>query len=180
MARIRLATYALHRINFLPYLLTARQELLATLWPVLTTCAHHPCPASSFSPGSRTQLKTAVNKCVGEHLKMIPPAHSIHNILTRPLIFFADTVANMIIKIDVTSDLACPWCYVGWKRLQRAMKTYEGDEILFEVRLLAIIAHLDICDGYVSLLLCIYVTLLSILRFVLRLLFINASLFVYQ
>ena len=29
------------------------------------------------------------------------------------------------VSIDVTSDLACPWCYVGFKRLQNAIDEFQ-------------------------------------------------------
>lgn len=36
----------------------------------------------------------------------------------------------MKIVIDITSDLACPWCYVGWKRLESAIsETSESESI---------------------------------------------------
>ena len=31
------------------------------------------------------------------------------------------------IIIDVTSDLACPWCYVALKRLEKAMTQHEHE-----------------------------------------------------
>lgn len=31
-----------------------------------------------------------------------------------------------IIKIDVVSDIACPWCYVGKRRLEAALKQWKG------------------------------------------------------
>ena len=34
------------------------------------------------------------------------------------------------IVIDVVSDFACPWCYVGLMRLQNAMDTFKEDEIM--------------------------------------------------
>ena len=41
----------------------------------------------------------------------------------------------MIVHIDITSDLACPWCYVGWKRLKRGLETFRRrrDDVTFEV-----------------------------------------------
>jgi predicted DsbA family dithiol-disulfide isomerase len=33
------------------------------------------------------------------------------------------------IKIDVISDVACPWCYVGKRRLEAALKEWKGDPI---------------------------------------------------
>ncbi len=36
------------------------------------------------------------------------------------------------ITVDIVSDVVCPWCYVGFKRLQLAMSAMEGTE--FEIR----------------------------------------------
>lgn len=33
------------------------------------------------------------------------------------------------IKIDVVSDVACPWCYVGKKRLERALEQWQGPDV---------------------------------------------------
>lgn len=30
-------------------------------------------------------------------------------------------------EIDVYADLVCPWCYLGTRRLQQALKSYDGD-----------------------------------------------------
>ncbi|NHC15621.1 DsbA family oxidoreductase [Motilibacter deserti] len=30
-------------------------------------------------------------------------------------------------KIDVWSDVACPWCYIGKRRLERALEAFDGD-----------------------------------------------------
>ncbi|WP_205855647.1 DsbA family oxidoreductase [Phytoactinopolyspora endophytica] len=35
--------------------------------------------------------------------------------------------AESAIKIDVWSDVACPWCYVGKRRLERALSTWHGE-----------------------------------------------------
>lgn len=32
---------------------------------------------------------------------------------------------NPKVIIDTVSDLPCPWCYVGYKKLVKAMKTHE-------------------------------------------------------
>jgi predicted DsbA family dithiol-disulfide isomerase len=32
---------------------------------------------------------------------------------------------KQIIKIDVVSDIVCPWCYIGKRRLERAIETLE-------------------------------------------------------
>lgn len=34
------------------------------------------------------------------------------------------------IKIDVWSDIACPWCYIGKRRLEQALAAYEGEVTL--------------------------------------------------
>ncbi len=31
----------------------------------------------------------------------------------------------MVIKIEIISDIMCPWCFVGFKRLQKAMKQFD-------------------------------------------------------
>ncbi|TLP75411.1 DsbA family oxidoreductase [Maribacter sp. ACAM166] len=36
------------------------------------------------------------------------------------------------IKIDIVSDVACPWCYVGKKRLEKAIKEWKGIPIEIE------------------------------------------------
>lgn len=36
---------------------------------------------------------------------------------------------NNTIKIDVVSDVACPWCYVGKRRLEAALKEWKGAPI---------------------------------------------------
>jgi predicted DsbA family dithiol-disulfide isomerase len=33
---------------------------------------------------------------------------------------------KQIIKIDVVSDIVCPWCYIGKRRLERALETLEN------------------------------------------------------
>jgi len=37
-----------------------------------------------------------------------------------------------VIKIDVVSDVVCPWCYIGKRRLEKAM-TMASDKFTFEV-----------------------------------------------
>ena len=39
---------------------------------------------------------------------------------------------NEKIKIDIVSDVACPWCYVGKKRLESAIKEWKGTPIEIE------------------------------------------------
>lgn len=39
---------------------------------------------------------------------------------------------NEKIKIDIVSDVACPWCYVGKKRLEKAIKEWNGIQIEIE------------------------------------------------
>lgn len=36
------------------------------------------------------------------------------------------------IKLDIVSDVVCPWCAIGYKRLERAMETL-GEELRFEI-----------------------------------------------
>ena len=36
------------------------------------------------------------------------------------------------IKVDVVSDVACPWCYVGKKRLEKALAQWKGAEVEVE------------------------------------------------
>jgi predicted DsbA family dithiol-disulfide isomerase len=31
-----------------------------------------------------------------------------------------------VIKVDVVSDVACPWCYVGKRRLETALEQWKG------------------------------------------------------
>ena len=32
-------------------------------------------------------------------------------------------------RIDVWADLVCPWCFIGKRRLQRALEEYENDDV---------------------------------------------------
>jgi len=34
--------------------------------------------------------------------------------------------SNSSIRIDIVSDIMCPWCIVGYKRLEQALNTFEG------------------------------------------------------
>ena len=36
-------------------------------------------------------------------------------------------------QIDIVSDIACPWCAIGYARLEKAMKTL-NNELKFEVQ----------------------------------------------
>jgi len=38
----------------------------------------------------------------------------------------------MVINIDITSDVMCPWCIIGFKRLQKAMKKFK-DAVEFKI-----------------------------------------------
>ena len=40
-----------------------------------------------------------------------------------------------VIKIDIVSDVVCPWCYIGKRRIEKAMKTLAG-EFEFDVNYL--------------------------------------------
>jgi predicted DsbA family dithiol-disulfide isomerase len=39
---------------------------------------------------------------------------------------------NETIKVDIVSDVACPWCYVGKRRLESAIKEWKGTPIEIE------------------------------------------------
>lgn len=36
------------------------------------------------------------------------------------------------IKIDIWSDIACPWCYIGKRRLETALKSFDGTPVEVE------------------------------------------------
>lgn len=36
------------------------------------------------------------------------------------------------VKVDIVSDIACPWCAIGYARLEQAMQAL-GDDFLFEI-----------------------------------------------
>lgn len=36
------------------------------------------------------------------------------------------------IKIDIWSDIACPWCYIGKRRLEAALKDFDGTPVEIE------------------------------------------------
>ena len=31
------------------------------------------------------------------------------------------------VKIDLVSDVACPWCAIGYRRLEQALETLDGE-----------------------------------------------------
>ncbi len=41
-------------------------------------------------------------------------------------------MSKEIIKVDVVSDVACPWCYVGKKRLEKALAEWKGAPVEVE------------------------------------------------
>lgn len=43
-----------------------------------------------------------------------------------------NTTSQLPIKIDIVSDVACPWCYVGKRRLEQALEQWEGAPIEVE------------------------------------------------
>ncbi|KAF6246659.1 DSBA-like thioredoxin domain-containing protein [Scenedesmus sp. NREL 46B-D3] len=55
------------------------------------------------------------------HLKGVHPATS-----SRPRSLAVMAAAKPTIKIEVVSDVVCPWCYVGKRRLEKAMQQFEG------------------------------------------------------
>ncbi len=36
-----------------------------------------------------------------------------------------DKITKTPIRVDVFSDIVCPWCYIGWKRLEDAARTHQ-------------------------------------------------------
>ncbi len=40
-----------------------------------------------------------------------------------------------MISIEITSDIACPWCYIGHKRLENAIKMFQSEhkDVTFEI-----------------------------------------------
>src|SRR5580658_3028250 len=32
----------------------------------------------------------------------------------------------MALRIDVSSDVICPWCYIGWRRLEKSFASFAG------------------------------------------------------
>ena len=39
---------------------------------------------------------------------------------------------KILLKIDFVSDVVCPWCIIGYKRLEKAMQMFE-DEVTFDL-----------------------------------------------
>ena len=39
---------------------------------------------------------------------------------------------KILLKIDFVSDVVCPWCIIGYKRLEKAMEMFE-DEVTFDL-----------------------------------------------
>jgi predicted DsbA family dithiol-disulfide isomerase len=39
-----------------------------------------------------------------------------------------------MIQVEVWSDIVCPWCYIGKRRLERALANFKGDEVSVEWR----------------------------------------------
>src|SRR5690348_1364812 len=37
-------------------------------------------------------------------------------------------MSKPVIKVDVVSDVVCPWCYIGKRRMEKAIKEL-GDEV---------------------------------------------------
>ncbi|WP_216843339.1 DsbA family oxidoreductase [Phytoactinopolyspora alkaliphila] len=38
--------------------------------------------------------------------------------------------ADPVIRVDIWSDVACPWCYVGKRRFERALATFDGQVVV--------------------------------------------------
>ncbi len=32
-----------------------------------------------------------------------------------------------VIKVDIVSDVVCPWCYIGKRRMEKAIKALSGE-----------------------------------------------------
>ncbi|KAG0344434.1 hypothetical protein BG004_004491 [Podila humilis] len=50
----------------------------------------------------------------------------------------ANASSNKTIKVDIVSDVACPWCYIGKKRLEKAITSFKASspdhkDVNFEV-----------------------------------------------
>jgi len=43
-----------------------------------------------------------------------------------------NTLSQNSIKIDIVSDVACPWCYVGKRRLEAAIEQWKGAPVVIE------------------------------------------------
>ena len=41
-------------------------------------------------------------------------------------------MTNSVLNVDIVSDIVCPWCIIGYKRLEKAMQLFE-DTVTFEV-----------------------------------------------
>jgi predicted DsbA family dithiol-disulfide isomerase len=54
----------------------------------------------------------------------------MHSRLVHATRVLAGSASKPQIKIDVWSDIACPWCYIGKKRLDAAMAAL-GDQADF-------------------------------------------------
>ena len=39
---------------------------------------------------------------------------------------------KILLKVDLVSDVVCPWCIIGYKRLEKAMQTF-GDVVTFDL-----------------------------------------------
>jgi predicted DsbA family dithiol-disulfide isomerase len=37
---------------------------------------------------------------------------------------------DSVIKVDIWSDVACPWCYVGKRRFERALAAFDGEAVI--------------------------------------------------
>jgi predicted DsbA family dithiol-disulfide isomerase len=46
--------------------------------------------------------------------------------LRRQAIPLAGSVVDMVLQLDVISDVICPWCFIGKRRLEKAIATLEG------------------------------------------------------
>jgi predicted DsbA family dithiol-disulfide isomerase len=46
--------------------------------------------------------------------------------LNRQAVLLAGSVVVMVLPVDVISDVICPWCYIGKRRLEKAVAALGG------------------------------------------------------
>ena len=34
---------------------------------------------------------------------------------------------SAVVKVDIWSDVQCPWCYIGKRKFERAVELFDGD-----------------------------------------------------
>ncbi|RWW32857.1 hypothetical protein GW17_00002440 [Ensete ventricosum] len=87
-----------------------------------TPATYHRFASSTDDDTSKHHRRSSLSLCcrhISNHSYIRSMAHSIGQ--------------KKLIKIDVSSDTVCPWCFVGKKNLQKAMDSVK-DKFDFEVR----------------------------------------------